>query len=156
MATISEVSSLPNGKDFTLLEGVSVFSQSTPRYAKNKKPYCILNLGNKFVTASMMMWDESAKWKLPLNKELSLKGKFSKRTYQGNLSLDCNDLIKPEGAVEFKTEEFGELPKLLTIKEAMDVGLRAADYMKKADRSEFASEAFTVAATAYLNGISVT
>jgi hypothetical protein len=156
MATISEISNAENGKEFTIIENVQILSQSKPRFSKKKEPYCIITLGNKFVTVTTMLWNDCAKWKLPLNKEIALKGRFIKKMYQGNVSLDCNALTKPDGAVEFKEEEFGEKPKTLTIKEAMDVGLRAADYMTKVNRSEFASEAFKVAATAYLNGISVT
>ena len=94
---------------------------------------------------SLMLWDEAAKWKLPLA-EVELRGKFVRDDFGGKVSLKCEDLTPPEGSVEFPPEEIqGEVgkPVLPKVQDCLDAGLRCADYMLRKERPELAAAAFT-------------
>lgn len=100
----------------------------------------------------MTLWDGASKWKLALG-EVTLRGKFTKNTYNGSASLKCEELAAPEGAVEFKLEEIqGEVEKP-KMKDCIDAGIRAADYIRKKGQLDLAAAAFTFGANAFLQGI---
>ena len=100
----------------------------------------------------MMLWDQAAEWKLPLSESLTLRGKFTKSTFNGAASLNCDELSKPEGAVAVKPEDIQKPVEKANIKECLETGIRAADYMIRKERPELAEVAFTFAANAMLQG----
>lgn len=100
-----------------------------------------------------MLWDKAAEWKLPIGDTVTLKGKFTKNTYNGAASLNCEDLQKPEGAVPIRQEDVQGPMGKPTIKQCVDAGLRAADYMIRKERPELAEAAFTFGANACLQGL---
>ena len=83
-----------------------------------------------------------------------LTGNFTKADWNGT-QLNCESMDTPEGATVFdESDVVGKKPHISII-EAMNAGLKAADYVIKKDRPELASAAFEVAARALLDGISV-
>ena len=100
----------------------------------------------------MMLWGKAAEWKLPLGETLTLRGRFTKNTFNGSASLNCDELLKPEGAVAVNPEDIQKPVEKPNVKECLDAGLRAADYMINKGRVELAEAAFTFAANAMLQG----
>lgn len=155
MSTLHEVSSAKDGESFISLGPVTVIRQTNPKTSKNNKIYSTAFLKNAGSDVSLMLWDGAAEWKLPQNTPITLRGKFVKTTYQGSASLNCDELVKPEGAVPVKPEDIQKPVEKPSIKECIDTGIRAADYMVKKDRPELAGEAFTFAANARMNGLKI-
>lgn len=99
----------------------------------------------------MTLWDGASKWKLALG-EITLRGKFTKNTYNGSASLKCEELAEPEGSTEWKPEEVQAEAEKPKIKDCIDAGLRAADYIRKKGQLDLTAAAFTFAANAFLQG----
>jgi hypothetical protein len=152
MATIHEISSAKDGASFISLGPVEVIRQTNPKTSKNSKLYSTAFLKNSSSDVILMLWDQAAQWKLPIGVALTLRGKFTKTTFNGQASVNCDELSKPEGAVEVKPEDIQKPIEKPTIKECIKVGLRAAEYMILKERPELAEAAFSFAANATLQG----
>lgn len=151
--TLHQVSTAKDGESFVAIGPVIVHKQFNPKVSKNGKLFFSVILKSAGNEVFMTVWEEAAKWKLPLNVEITLRGKFTKNQYNGAASLKCEELSAPDGAVEWKPEEVqadAEKPKL---KDCIDAGLRAADYLVRKNRPELAEAAFSFAAQAFLQGV---
>lgn len=123
-----------------------------PKTARNSKLYSIVILKSAGTEMMLSLWGDAAKWKLPLI-ELTLRGKFTKEDYQGKPSLRCEELQAPDGAVEFAPGEIqGEVGKV-KITDCLDAGLRAADWVSRKGKPEFAAAAFSFATQAMMQGV---
>ena len=151
MATLHEVSSAKVGDSFISVGPVVVSKQLSPFTAKNGKLYSTVFLKNGASDMGLGLWDGAAGWKLPIGTELTLRGKFVKSAYKGG-SLDCSELSKPEGAEQFKPEDIQAPVEKPSVKACIDAGLRAADYVERKGKPEFASAAFSFAAQSLLEG----
>ena len=100
----------------------------------------------------LQLWDGAAGWKLPLDVPITLRGKFSKGSYNGGSTIRCEELSKPEGAEEFKAEEIQAPLEKPSVRAAIDAGLRAADYVARKEKPELSGSAFSFAAQAFLDG----
>lgn len=98
------------------------------------------------------LWDDAAKWKLPLNLELTLRGKLTRENYRGG-SLRCEELTPPDGATEWPVGDIKAADSKPKLQECIDAGLRAADYLIRKQRPELAEAAFSFAANALLQGV---
>lgn len=152
MATIHQVASAKDGETFISIGPVIVHKQFNPKTSKNNKLYSSVVLKAGSDEIFMMLWDQAAEWKLPLSESLTLRGKFTKSTFNGAASLNCDELSKPEGAVAVKPEDIQKPVEKASIKECLETGIRAADYMIRKERPELAEVAFTFAANAMLQG----
>jgi len=144
-----------DGEGFISVGPVTVAKQLQPKIAKNGKHYCTAFLKNGASDVMLNLWDGAAGWKLPLDTPITLRGKFSKGIYNGTFAIKCEDLSKPEGAEEFKPEDVQAPIAKPSVRDAIDAGLRAADYVERKDKSNLASAAFAFAAQAFLDGYSL-
>jgi hypothetical protein len=153
MASLHQVVSAKDGESFMSIGPLTIHKQIPPKVAKNKKLFSSIILKSAGNEVFMTVWGDSAKWKVPLG-EFTLRGKFTKAEYpKGSACLQCDELVPPEGSVEFDKSEV--INDRITIKDCLDAGLRAADYIIRKDRPEFASEAFSFASNALLNGAQI-
>jgi len=152
MATLHQIATARDGETFISIGPVTVHKQYDPKTSKNNKLFSsvILKVGGDELR--MTLWEQAAEWKLPLGETLTLKGRFTKNTFNGNASLNCDELSKPEGAVAVKPEDIQRPFEKPTIKECIKVGLRATEYMILKERPELAEAAFSFAANAALQG----
>lgn len=153
MASIHEISSAKDGDSFISLGPVTVVRQTNPKTSKNGKLYSTVFLKNAASDLALMLWDQAAEWKLPQGDPITLRGKFVKNTYNGSANLNCDELTKPEGAVQVKAEDIQRPIEKPSLKECLDTGIRAADYVIRKERPELAEQAFAFAANARLQGI---
>lgn len=152
MATIHEILSAKDGETFISVGPATVLRQSDPRLAKNGRPYCRVELKSGPSEVLMMLWDDAALWKLPTD-QITLKGKFVKNTFRDSPGINCDDLSPPERAIKLEVPTENGCVAKPTIKECLDTGLRAADYVTAKGRPELASEAFAFACNARMNGV---
>ena len=155
MATIHQVVSAQNGQEFISIGPALVHHQMAPRTSKNQRIYSRVILKSASSELSLMLWDEAAKWKLPLA-EVELRGKFVRDDFSGKASLKCEDLTPPDGAVEFEASEVqGEVgkPILPKMQDCLDAGVRCADYVLRKDRPELTAAAFAFGCNALLQGV---
>jgi hypothetical protein len=143
---------MKDGESFISVENVVVARQLAPKLAKNGKLYCGCFLKNGSTDVMLQLWDGAAGWKLPVETTITLRGKFSKGSYNGGVTIKCDELNKPEGAEEFKQEEIQTPIAKPGIRECIDAGLRAVDYVERKNKPELASAAFSFAAQALLDG----
>jgi len=153
MATLHQVSTAKDGESFTAIGVVVVHKQFNPKVAKNGKLFSSVILKSAGTEVFMTLWEDAAKWKLPINTDMILRGKFTKNQYNGAASLKCEELAVPENATEFKQDEIQGEPEKPKMKDCLDAGLRAADYMVRKERPDLASAAFTFAANAFMQGV---
>lgn len=153
MATLHQVSTAKDGESFTAIGVVIVHKQFNPKISKNGKLFSSVILKSAGTEVFMTVWDEAAKVKLPLNTDITLRGKFTKNQYNGAASLKCEELVVPEGAVEWKPEEIQNAAETPKMKDCIDAGIRAADYMVRKERPDLAPAAFTFAANAFMQGV---
>ena len=153
MATLHQVSTAKDGECFTAIGVVVVHKQFNPKVSKNGKLFSSVILKSAGTEVFMTLWEDAAKWKLPLNTDITLRGKFTKQNYNGAASLKCEELAGPEGAAEWKPEEVQGETEKPKIRDCVDAGIRAADYMVRKERPELAEAAFTFAANAFLQGV---
>lgn len=134
---------------------VTVHRQFAPKTAKNQKLYSTVILKSAGIELMLMLWEDAAKWKLPLDVELTLRGKFTRNDFkEGKPSLQADELVAPEGAVEFGPEEVRGEEGKPTLQFCLDAGLRAAKYVtEKNQSSNLAEAAFTFACNAALQGV---
>jgi hypothetical protein len=156
MATIHEVSSMRDGESFISVGPAIVTNQTRPRVAKNGKQYCTVFLKNGGSEINMLLWEDASTWKLPLNKEVTLRGKFVRNSFNGGISIKCDELIQPQDASKFDASEVDKPAAKRTVKEAIDNGLRAVDYIERRGKPELAAQAFALASQAYLQGHDMT
>lgn len=155
-STLHEVCSKPDGSTFSSIGPLNILSQFNPKENKNGEPFGRVIVGDGFKTLTIFLKGDAAMCCLPPRAEgVVLSGNFTKGTFNGDC-LDCMTLDPPEGSTVYEPEELiGRKPNL-TIKEALDVGMKAAEYMSvKMGKPELASAAFQVAAKAYLEHIPV-
>jgi hypothetical protein len=152
MATIHEVTSARDGESFIALGPVKVVRQTNPKLSKNNKLYSTVILQNAASEVVLLLWERAAEWKLPIGETLTLRGKFNKSSYNGSASLNCDELSKPEGAMQVQPEDVQKAVEKPGIKECLDCGIRAADYVIRKERFELAEAAFAFAANARLQG----
>jgi|688.fasta_scaffold02313_30 hypothetical protein len=152
MSTLHQVASAKDGETFISIGPVTIHKQFNPKTAKNNKIFSSVVLKSGSDEMFMTMWETAAEWKLPLGETLTLRGRFTKNTFNGSASLNCDELSKPEGAVAVKPEDIQKPVEKPTIKECLETGIRAADYMIRKERPELAEVAFTFAANAMLQG----
>ena len=153
MSTLHQLSTAANGSDHMTVERVTVQRQIAPKVARNNKVYSFVVLKSAGSEITLSLWDDAAKWKLPQEVELTLRGKFFKEDYQGKPSLRCEDLTPPEGATEFAPEEIVAAAAKPSVKDCLEAGVRCADYMLTKKRPELAGVAFTFGANALLAGV---
>lgn len=152
MATLHQVSTAKDGECFTAIGVVVVHKQFNPKVSKNGKLFSSVILKSAGTEVFMTLWEDAAKWKLPVNTDITLRGKFTKQNYNGAASLKCEELTAPDGASEWKPEEIqGEVEKP-KMKDCIDAGIRAADYVTRKNLPDLASAAFAFAANAFLQG----
>lgn len=151
MPSLHQVVSAKDGESFMSIGPLTIHKQFPPKVAKNNKLFSSIILKSAGNEIFMMVWGDSAKWKVPLG-EFTLRGKFTKSEYpKGTPCLQCDELVPPEGSTEFeKSEILNDRP---TMKDCLDAGLRAADYMVRKERPELASVAFSFASNALLQGV---
>ena len=131
---------------------MSVHRQFPPKVAKNDKKFSTVILKTSSNEMMLTVWGEAAMWRLPLGVELTLRGDFSKKTYNGAAGINCEKLTQPEGAVPFEeTEVQGQVEKP-SVRAAIDAGLRAVDYVTRKDKPDLGPAAFAFAAQAFLAG----
>lgn len=152
MASLHEVSAAKDGTPFICVGPILVDRQISPKTSRNDKLYSTLFVKSAGNEAVVTLWDDASKWKLPLT-ELTLRGKFIKDTYNGKVSLRCEELSPPEGATEFAADEVQAPVAKPTMKDYLDAGIRAADYMVKKERPELAAAAFSFTVDALVKGI---
>lgn len=129
-----------------------IHRQVAPKTAKNGKLYSTVILKSASSEYTLLLWEDAAKWKLPL-KEVTLRGKFVKNEFGGSTSLKCEEITPPDGSTQFEESEIqGEVGKV-KITECLDAGLRAADWVSRKGKPEFAAAAFSFAASALLQGV---
>ena len=153
MASLHQVSTAKDGENFTAIGVVTVHKQFNPKVAKNGKVFSSVILKSAGTEVFMTLWEDAAKSKLPLNTDITLRGKFVKNQYNGAASLKCEELAVLEGFSEFKPEDIqgeAEKPKM---KDCIDAGIRAAEYMIRKNHPDLAPAAFTFAANAFMQGI---
>jgi hypothetical protein len=143
---------MKDGEGFISVENVVVAKQLPPKTAKNGKLYCSCFLQNGSGDVMLQLWEGAAGWKLPLDTQVTLRGKFSKGCYQGNPTIRCDELSKPEGAEQFKPEDIQAPVEKASVRACIDAGLRGADYVERKGKPELASAAFSFAAQALLDG----
>lgn len=153
MASIHQLTTAANGSDHMTVERVTVQRQMPPKIARNDKPYSFVVLKSAGSEITLSLWDDAAKVKLPLNVELTLRGKFTKEDFQGKPSLRCEELQAPEGATEFGPEEVQAAVVKPSVKDCIDAGLRCVKYVESKQRPDLSSAAFTFGANALLNGV---
>lgn len=102
---------------------------------------------------SLMLWDAAAQWTLPIDVELTLRGKFSKNTYNGSASLNCEELTMPEGSEPIKESSIQGRVMKPSMKDCLLAGLRAVDFVAAKQHPELAEMAFTFAANALIQGV---
>jgi hypothetical protein len=153
MATLHQVSTAKDGESFTAIGVVVVHKQFNPKISKNGKLFSSVILKSAGTEVFMTVWDDAAKVKLPLNTDITLRGKFTKNQYNGAASLKCEELVVPEGSAEWKPEEIQNAAETPKMKDCIDAGIRAADYMVRKERPDLAPAAFTFAANAFMQGI---
>lgn len=132
---------------------VTVHRQFAPKTAKNQKLYSTVIIKSAGTEMMLTLWEEAAKWKLPLDAELTLRGKFTRNDFKDKPSLQADELTPPEGTTEFGPEEVRGEEGKPTMRACLDAGLRCADYLLKKERPELAAVAFAFGANAALQGI---
>jgi hypothetical protein len=152
MATLHQVSSAKDGDSFIAIGPVTVIKHIKPKWAKNDRLYSGAILQSAGNEMHLGLWDSAAKWKLPLNVPLTLRGKLVRESYQGG-SLRCEELTPPEGSLEWPEEDVRSSTGKPKLQECIDAGLRAADYLCKKNRPELAEAAFSFAANAFIQGV---
>jgi len=153
MSTLHEVASAPEGKSFMSIGPVVVHKQFNPKIAKNGKLYSTVIVKATGHEIFLSLWDEAAKCRLPEG-ELTLRGKFSRTNYGSSPSLRCEDLTPPEGAGLFGDDDIKQQADAKPLlKDCIDAGLRAADYITRKDHPELAEAAFSFAAHAFIKGV---
>ena len=150
--TLHEITNAKDGESFISVGPVVVAKQLPPKTAKNGQLYCSCFLKNGASDMMLQLWQGAAGWKLPLDVPITLRGKFTKGSYNGGVTIRCEELSKPEGAEQFKPEDVQAAVAKATVRECIDAGLRAADYVERKNKPELASAAFTFAAQALLDG----
>lgn len=143
---------MKDGEGFISVENVVVAKQLSPKTAKNGKHYCSCFLQNGGTDVMLQLWDGAAGWKLPLDTPVTLRGKFSKGSYNGGVTIRCDELSKPEGAEQFKPEDIQAPVEKPSVKTCIDAGLRGADYVERKGKPELMAAAFSFAAQALLDG----
>jgi hypothetical protein len=156
MSTLHEISSMKDGEGFISVGPVVVAKQLNPKTAKNGKMYCSCFLKNGASDMMLQLWDGAAGWKLPLDVPVTLRGKFSKGSFNNGPTIRCEELSKPEGAEPFKPEEVQAAVGKPSVRECIDAGIRAADYCVRKNAPDCASAAFAFAAQALLDGHKLT
>lgn len=153
--TLHQVSTAKDGECFTAIGVVVVHKQFNPKVSKNGKLFSSVILKSAGTEVFMTLWEDAARVKLPLNTDITLRGKFTKQNYNGAASLKCEDLAAPEGASEWKPDEVqGEVEKP-KMRDCIDAGIRAVDYIARKGRPELSDAVFTFAANAFLQGIKI-
>ena len=150
--TLHQVSSAKDGESFICVGPVTVIKHLKPKWTKNDRLYSTVVVKSAGNEMHLGLWDDAAKWKLPCNVESTLRGKFTKDSYQGG-SLRCEEVTAQDGWTEWPPEDIkasAEKPKL---KDCIDAGLRAADYLIRKNRPELSEAAFSFAAQAFLQGV---
>jgi len=150
--TLHEINSAKDGESFISVGPVVVAKQLRPKTAKNGQLYCSCFLKNGASDMMLQLWDGAAGWKLPLDTPITLRGKFSKGSYNGGTTIRCEELSKPEGAEEFKAEDIQAPIEKPNVRAAIDAGIRAADYVRRREWVDLQAAAFSFAAQAFLDG----
>lgn len=156
MPTPHEICAKPDGTVFRSIGPLDIFTQSNPRENKAGELYSRVSVGDKFNNITIFLKGKVGMCCLPERAQgITLTGTFTKSDWNG-VTLNCEDMDIPEGSSVYeKGDVIGKKPDL-TIKEALDVGMKAAEYMTaKMKKPELASAAFQVAAKAYLENIPV-
>lgn len=99
----------------------------------------------------MQLWGEPAIWKFPIGEAITIRGNFTKSPFN-NGSINCDNLSIPAEWVKWPEPTSAITTSQSGIKECLDTGLRAADYMIDKKRPELAEAAFSFAANARLQG----
>lgn len=151
-STLHQITTARDGEIFISIGPVTIHKQYDPKTSKNNKLFSgvVLRVGSDEMR--LTLWEQAAEWKLPLGETLVLKGRFIKNTFNGAASLNCDELSKPENAVQVKPEDIQRPLEKPSIKECIETGLRAADYMIRKERPELAEAAFSFAANARFQG----
>jgi len=149
MSSLHEAVQARAGDSFMLIGPVTVDRQNPPKTAKNGRLFSTVTLRSASGELGLFLWDDAAKWKLPLT-ELTLKGKFVKNNIQ---KLDCNELVPPDGAEEYRDDQIKGPVEVASMKSCLDAGIRGADYVIKCKRPELAQAAFAFAAQALSQGV---
>ena len=155
MPTLHQVAEAAKGDSFMQIERVTVQRQRVPKVAKNDKAFSVIMLKAAGPEMTLMLWEPATMWKLPIGVELTLRGKFIKDDYDGG-SLKCEELSQPEGAVEWPAEEIipADKPAVkASVKDCLEAGIRASEWMHKKNLPQLEAAAFTFAANACLNGV---
>jgi len=164
MSTLHEIKASPDGTVFRSIGPMDIFSQTKPKPNKNGEIFNRVACGDQFHHMSIVLKGAMAMREFIFPKDendenlpiigLTLTGIFVKSDWNGT-QLNCDTLDKVKESKSFKENDvMGKKPHISII-EAMNAGLKAADYVIKKDRPELASAAFEVAARALLDGISV-
>lgn len=152
MASIHEIKQAKDGDQFTCVGPVTIQSQYPPKLSKNNKRYSNAVLKTSSNEISITLWNEASMWKLPIGVEITLRGTFFKRTYDGKVSITCEKITQPENAVLFNEVDVqGQVIKP-SIRSAIDAGLWAAGYVAEKDQGHLRATAFSFAAKAFLDG----
>lgn len=152
MATLHQVASAKKGDSFIAIGPVTIHRQFNPKTSKHGKLFSSVILKSAGNEMFLTLWEEAAKWKLALG-DVTLRGKFSKDEYNGSACLRCDELTEPDGAEEWKPEDVQADLSKPKLKDCIDAGLRAADYLVRKNRPELSEAAFSFAAQAFLQGV---
>lgn len=155
MSTLHEIKASPDGTVFRSIGPLDIFSQARPKENKNGEPFSRVSCGDQFNNMSIVLKGKMAMCCLDdTAKGIVLTGNFTKADWNGT-QLNCESMDTPEGATVFEESDVVGKKPHISIIEAINAGLKAADYVTKKDRPELASAAFEVAARALLDGISI-
>lgn len=152
MASLHQIATAKDGEQFICVGPITVQSQYPPKLSKNNKRYSNVVLKTSSNEMILTLWNEASMWKIPIGVELTLRGDFFKRSYNGTVSLTCEKITQPENAVLFEDVEVqGQVIKP-SIRSAIDAGLWAAEYVNLKQQSHLRATAFSFAAKAFLDG----
>lgn len=152
MATLHQIANAPINSEHSSIGPIVVDYQSPPKTAKNGKLFSTVLLKSAGTEVWMRVWNESAMIKLPKG-EIMLQGSFTKEEFQNKPSIRCDVLNPPKGSVEFTSDEIEGVAGKTSLKECLEAGIAAADFVSKRERPNLAEAAFTFAANATLQGL---
>jgi len=155
MATLHNVSTAKDGESFFAIGPVTIENQTPPQKANNGKDYSTVFIKSAGNEMKLMLWEAASLCKMPLGVEVTLRGKFKKEGWTGSPSLRCEEITPPEGAGVYDPKDVKDKGGKPKMKDCIDAGIRAVDYVVRKERPELSAAVFTFAANAFLQGVKI-